>query len=168
MELLAEVVPVIPQKLDPFTPADVRQTVVRMDAASVAEPDGCEARRTSAVGASSLQRIAALSNLIEEPGQWPQPLLHGSVSLVPKAESDFSPDHQRPISVLSAPHRLRASTRQHQFVIWARQWAPPSVLSWHPGPSREDARYEQTPPRQEGRGQRVASHGCFLGSGQVL
>ena len=71
--------------------------------------------------------LGALFNLILEKGEWPDPVLWASVSMLSKTDETFEIQQTRPITVLSAFYRLWAKIIARKFLDHVRQWLPDSV-----------------------------------------
>ena len=70
------------------------------------------------------EMIAAILNLVESTGEWPDALSKGAVCFIPKVASDNPlPTDFRPLTILSSIYRLWASARHDQLCVkWLPKW----------------------------------------------
>ena len=83
--------------------------------------------------------LAALLELVETSGVWPQGLLDAYIDMIPEADGDFTPLGQRPLNVLPVVYRLWASLRLGHLREWVEELLPKSVFSLGNGLSSVEA-----------------------------
>ena len=88
-----------------------------------------------------LDAFAAVFNMIELTGVWPEALLTALVTLTPKGEGKQPLEH-RPITVTSAIYRLWARARLTSIQEWRESWVTPSQHGFRPGHSPDDVLYD--------------------------
>ena len=81
-------------------------------------------------------RLASIFALVEEEGVWPDGLLEGYISMIPKTDGDSTPLGQRPLCVLPGAYRLWASARRQHQKSWFESWVPKSIFSAGVGGAR--------------------------------
>ena len=120
----------------------LRETLGRMANKSAPGADGWRASELKALPDALLDRLAALFNIIEIHGKWPEALQLGLVSLISKGEGT-APDKLRPITVMSAVYRLWAATRVREVLTWQESWVEDELRGFRRSCGADDIWYEQ-------------------------
>jgi hypothetical protein len=81
------------------------------------------------------EHVAVFWQLIFEHGApWPQDLLKAHVALIPKSnDGPRTPSNQRPITILSAHHRVFSSCMLTSLIKWHDRLSPPTLYGGKPG-----------------------------------
>eukprot|EP00435_Cladocopium_sp_Y103_P067902 s395_g30.t1 len=72
---------------------------------------------------------------------WPDAMLYGFCSLIPKEAGDVSPLGQRPLGVMSVLYRLYAAFRLQDVIQWQESVLHDSQFGFRPGHSTDDVHY---------------------------
>ena len=62
--------------------------------------------------------LAELLRMVERTGTWPQPVVEGFTSLVPKGEGEGNPMKLRPLTILSQIYRIWAAVCMEDSLQW--------------------------------------------------
>eukprot|EP01063_Lacrimia_lanifica_P041963 TRINITY_DN992_c0_g2_i1.p1 TRINITY_DN992_c0_g2~~TRINITY_DN992_c0_g2_i1.p1 ORF type:complete len:1334 (+),score=139.36 TRINITY_DN992_c0_g2_i1:87-4088(+) len=129
----------VPASLPALTAAELRTTLTKMRGSAAPGADGWWVRELSRLGEPHLEELAQLLNQVEVSGRWPDQLLQGLISMVPKESFDGRDLMKlRPITVTSAVYRLWARCRCSHLQPWMARWAPSLMHGGRPGHSAED------------------------------
>ena len=114
--------------LPPLT-VGVLRGVVKGMRCSAGGLDGWRVAEWKALPARWWDALAQLYSAVETHGVWPEAVLDGVVSMIPKADGDATPLGQRPLTVLSVFYRVWAAARLGHLLPWVKGWLPDCVFS---------------------------------------
>eukprot|EP00971_Amphidinium_carterae_P034117 671651-Amphidinium_carterae.2 len=115
-----DTVPSMPQ----LTGESLLAVVKNMKARTSPGPDSWRVAELRALPLSAWTELAAILNEAESTGRWPQSLLDGVTTLIPKDEAAQPPLKLRPIIVLSCIYRCWASHRVQDLSDWLQEIMP--------------------------------------------
>ena len=116
--------PASPMVAEPITAEGLRSRLDRTSTRRAAGLDGWRTAELKALPLLLLAMLAALLNVVEATGTWPDALLRTLVALIPKGEGS-DPLQQRPISIASTVYRLWAGVRLQDAMRWQETWVLP-------------------------------------------
>lgn len=128
--------------LRPFTVSGLQAVLTKMKPDSAVGPDAWSVSDLKNLPVPLLQLLIPLFQKIEETGLWPQPLLHGYCSLIPKTEGNMSPLGQRPLGVMSCIYRLFAAYRLKDVISWQEEVIDEQQYGFRPGKGADDVFYQ--------------------------
>lgn len=129
-------------KLRDFTTDGLRSVLNRMKVRSASGPDAWSVSDLKNLPDSMFSLIPELFKLIETQQTWPDAMLHGYCSLIPKSAGDTSPLGQRPLGIMSVLYRLYAAFRLQDVIIRQEHVLHHSQFGFRPGHSTDDMFYD--------------------------
>eukprot|EP00435_Cladocopium_sp_Y103_P072340 s129_g40.t1 len=128
--------------LRPFTTDGIRNILTRMKTRSASGLDAWAVTDLRNLPDCLLDILTKLFTAIEATQQWPDALLFGFCSLIPKDPGDLSPLGQRPLGVMSVLYRVFGAYRLQDVILWQEAVLHDSQFGFRPGHSCDDVSYD--------------------------
>ena len=128
--------------LRPFCLTGIRKILQRMKTKSAVGPDAWAVTDLRNLPDCILELLLVLFMSIEESKQWPEALMFGFCSLIPKDPADLSPLGQRPLGIMSVVYRIYCAYRLLDVIQWQDAILHDSQFSFRPGRSCDDVFYD--------------------------
>ena len=127
IDALLDHAPVIPAFAPSISLQEIKEALSKSKPNKARGPDCWSVAELRLLPDPFLCGLGALFNLILEKGEWPDPVLWASVSMLSKTDETFEIQQTRPITVLSAFYRLWAKIIAKKFLDHIRLWLPDSI-----------------------------------------
>ena len=122
----------------PISVDDVTEAIARMKHSTSPGMHGWRVHELSQLPNTILKQLATTLNAIERDAEWPAPLRHAQIPLIPKPESTGEPLSQRPITVTPVIYRIWAAIRARGASSWLDKFVPHGIHGCRPKHSAED------------------------------
>ena len=128
-----------PFEFGDLTVEDLLNTLRRMKSRSATGACGWRVAELKRLPRELLERLCQLFQHIEATGIWPEALLHGLITMVPKEGGGLGPTDLRPITVMSSIYRLWSGSRVAQVLQWQELWISKHLVGFRQELGCEDA-----------------------------